>query len=236
MTSSVAAISDDLRKKIMSEPETILEDRELMGALIAANEKVMGGNIVDLRGIAMERLESRLERLEDTHRHVIAAAYENLAGTNMVQRAILRLLDAATFEEFLDALSGDIADIVRVDALRLVLETAVSPDDAAVQRLGPALTVADPGFIDGYLTQGRKIPVRPVTLRQVQPDSNVIYGGSTDWIRSEACLRLDLGEGRLPGMLVFGAEDPHQFKPTQGTDLLGFFAGVFERTMRRWLA
>jgi hypothetical protein len=33
-----------------------------------------------------------------------------------------------------------------------------------------------------------------------------------------------------------GAEDPHQFTPQQGADLLEFFAGVFERTMRRWLA
>jgi uncharacterized protein YigA (DUF484 family) len=40
----------------------------------------------------------------------------------------------------------------------------------------------------------------------------------------------------LPGMLVFGAEDPHQFTPQQGTDLLTFFAGVFERVMRRWLS
>jgi len=37
-------------------------------------------------------------------------------------------------------------------------------------------------------------------------------------------------------MLALGAEDPHQFRPNQGTDLLGFFAGVFERAMRRWLA
>jgi len=26
------------------------------------------------------------------------------------------------------------------------------------------------------------------------------------------------------------------FTPTHGTDLLRFFAGVFERSMRRWLA
>ena len=43
-------------------------------------------------------------------------------------------------------------------------------------------------------------------------------------------------KGRLPGMLVLGAEDPHQFKPNQGTDLLAFFGGVFERAMRRWLS
>ena len=56
------------------------------------------------------------------------------------------------------------------------------------------------------------------------------------WIRSEACLKLDLGEGRLPGLLVLGAEDPHMFHPQQGTDLMTFFAGVFERAMRRWLS
>ena len=31
-------------------------------------------------------------------------------------------------------------------------------------------------------------------------------------------------------------EDPHQFSPSQGVDLLTFFAGVFERVMRRWLS
>ncbi|MEO9865167.1 DUF484 family protein, partial [Yoonia sp.] len=50
------------------------------------------------------------------------------------------------------------------------------------------------------------------------------------------CLKLDFGPNRLPGMLVMGSEDPHQFTPQQGTDLLTFFGGVFERAMRRWLA
>jgi uncharacterized protein len=73
----------------------ILDDKDVMRALIAANEKALGANIVDLRGLAMERLEARLERLEDTHRSVIAAAYENLAGTNQMHRAILRILEPA---------------------------------------------------------------------------------------------------------------------------------------------
>jgi uncharacterized protein len=75
-----------------------------------------------------------------------------------------------------------------------------------------------------------------VTLRQVVPDSDAVYGEAAGWVRSEALIRLDLGAGRLPGLVAMGAEDPHQFKPTQGTDLLAFFGGVFERAMRRWLA
>ncbi len=236
MSSETAAIPGDLRTKIISEPELILEDRDLMRALIAANERIMGGNIVDLRGIAMERLEARLDRLEETHRHVIAAAYENLAGTNMIHRAVLKMLDPVGFDDFLKNLESEIAEILRLDALRLVLESAVANDDPAARALGGTLLVAEPGFAAAYLTQGRNIPIRQVTLRQVQPDSDLVYGERSDWIRSEACLKLDLGPGRLPGMLVFGAEDPHQFKPTQGTDLLTFFAGVFERAMRRWLS
>ena len=233
--SSDPLLNDDVRSKIMSAPEAVLEDQDIMRALVAANEKSLGGNIVDLRGIAMDRLESRLDRLEDTHRNVIAAAYENLAGTNQIHRAILRMMDAGTFESFLTDLRGDVADILRVDCVRLVLESTTSEADPAVTKLSDVLSVAEPGFVQDYISQGRSAPARQVTLRQVKTDNVAIFGDKADYIRSEACLRLDLGDGRLPGMLIFGSEDPHQFTPQQGTDLLTFFAGVFERTMRHWL-
>jgi uncharacterized protein YigA (DUF484 family) len=70
----------------------------------------------------------------------------------------------------------------------------------------------------------------------LKTDDFEIFGDKADYIRSEACLKLDLGDGRLPGMLIFGAEDPHQFTPQQGTDLLTFLTGVFERVMRHWLS
>ncbi len=233
---SDTAFATELRTKIINDPDVILEDRDLMRALITANERAMGANIVDLRGVAMERLERRLDRLEDTHRSVIAAAYENLAGTNQIHRAVLRMLDPVDFEAFLTNLGTEVADILRVDSVRLVLETVQDAQDPALRRLGDVLCVAEPGFVHDYMRAGKGGQVRPVVLRQVLPQSESIYGEASTWIRSEALMRLDLGEGRLPGMLAMGAEDPHQFKPSQGTDLLGFFAGVFERAMRRWLA
>lgn len=234
--SSSPKLDDMLRSAIIAKPDAILDDQDVMHALIAANEKTMGGNIVDLRGIAMERLESRLDRLEDTHRSVIAAAYENLSGTNLIHKAILRMLDPTEFEVFLRDLGGEVAELLRVDAITLVLESVQNDNDPAVRRLGDVLTVAEPGFTDDYLTHGRGGNARQVTLRQVQGASAQVYGEAADWIRSEACLKLNFGQGRLPGMLVMGAEDPHQFTPHQGTDLLGFFAGVFERSMRHWLS
>lgn len=228
---------DDWRDRLLADPDLILDDRDLMRALIAANDRQMGGNIVDMRGIAMERLENRLDRLEDTHRSVIAAAYENLAGTNQIHRAVLSLLDQTEFTAFLKTVATDVAATLRVDRVRLVLESADATNTAAphVQALDDVLTVVAPGFVETYVTGGRAVPHRQVTLRQVGDASHVIFGADAAWIKSEALMALDLGPGRLPAMLVMGAEDPHQFRASQGTDLLTFFAGVFERQMKRWL-
>lgn len=95
------------------------------------------------------------------------------------------------------------------------------------------LTVVQPGFVVDYMGQGR--PLRPVTLRRLEGNAGLVYGEDTDWIRSEACLFLDFGEGRLPGMLGFASDNPMHFSSNQGTDLLDFMGGVFERAMRRWL-
>jgi len=229
-------IDAGLRDRIIADPGALLDDGDLMRALVAANDRARGDNVVDMRGLAMDRLEARLDRLEDTHRSVIAAAYDNLAGTNQVHRAILRMLEPVNFETFLHDLGSEVAAILRVDVVRLVLES--DDDDAGdvLARLGDVVTVAEPGFVDGYITLGRGLPVRQVSLRQMRPENGRLYGDKADFIHSEACLKLDFGTGRLPGMLVLGAEDPHQFAPQQGPDLLAFFAGVFERSMRRWLA
>ncbi len=230
-------IEPDLRSRILAEPERLLDDRDVMNALVAANDRSLGENIVDLRGIAMQRLESRLDRLEDTHRSVIAAAYENLAGTNQVHRAVLQLLEPSNFASFMASLGSEVAQTLRVDHVRLVLETLQEDGDSdpTLRRLGDVLMVMPRGFVANYLTNGRNGPGRAVVLRSVTGLAADFYGPRADDIQSEALMKLDLGPGRLPGMLVFASEDPNQFKSTHGTDLLAFFAGVFERTMRRWL-
>jgi uncharacterized protein YigA (DUF484 family) len=226
-------MEDDLRAKIIADPNVLLEDHDVMRALVGANEDRMGSNVVDLRAIAMERLEARFDRLEDTHRNVIAAAYDNLAGTNQVHRAILRMMDATTFDAFLADLAGAVSDTLRVDAIRLVIE---SDAPEAAEDMGPIVAVVPAGFVDDYITLGRNLPARKITLRAFQNAGASLYGDRAGHVHSEACLKLDLGDGHLPAMVVMGCADPQQFTPQQGTDLLTFFAGVFERMMRRWLA
>lgn len=224
--------ADDVRTRILQEPDVILEDPDVMRALIAANDRTTGANIVDLRGVAMERLEARLARLEDTHRSVIAAAYENLAGMALVHRAVTAFLEPLTFEDFLKCVESELPEILRVDSVKLVLE---SHEVDAADLGGPSsvLTVVKPGFVTDYMGQGR--PLRRVTLRRADVNVALVHGSQVDWVKSEACLFLDFGQGRLPGMLALASDDAQHFSPSHGTDLLDFMGSVFERAMRRWL-
>jgi len=224
----------DTRDRILAAPEALLDDPVVMQALIDAHERTLGGNIVDLRGLAMERLEQRLDRLEDTHRSVIAAAYENLAGSNQVNRAILHLLEPTDFVAFLAALDGVVASTLRVDHLRLLLESRA--EGAALAQVSGAVRIVPAGFVMDYLTLGRGTPTKPVVLRQVSGEAVSIYDSAKGPMGSEALACLDLGPGRLPALLAMGAADANQFKPTHGTDLLQFLAGVLERLMRKWLS
>lgn len=217
MTGKIEAV---LRERILNAPEIVLEDREVMRALVGANDRALGPNVVDMRGLAMDRLEGQLGLLEETHRSVISAAYDTYAGTQAVHRALLGLLEAAGLAEFLARLEGPCADTLRIDAVRLVIESSGAED------MPPAVALAEPGFVALYGGEGRA-----VRLRQVAPGASCLGNG----IRSEAILALDLGAGRPPAMLLLGAADAAMFRPGQATDLLAFFGGVVERTLRRWL-
>lgn len=226
-------IARELRERLLTSPELILEDQDLMRALVAGNERAMGDNIIDMRGLAMEKLEARLARLEETHSTVLAVAYDNLAGTHTVHRAVLRLLECKSFEEFLAVLGTDVANCIRVDGVRLIFESNAMEAEAELKRLGEVIFVGEPGFAKAYA--GCNPKDRPVTLRELGPGQGELYEDKGQNIQSEALIRIDLGPDRMAAMLALGSSDPAQFRPGHGTDLLSFFGGVIERSIRRWL-
>lgn len=226
-----------LKDKILAQPDVILQDDDLLQALITANDQARGPNVIDLRGLAMQRLEDRLDRLEDTHKSVIAAAYENLAGTNQIHRAILCIMDADSFDTFLNVLNDDVVQILRVECIRIIFETR-SVDTTQAQSLSnlhPMIGVEGPGFVQSYMTQGHGTLNSNVIVRPAPKGAPQVYGDHHPTIRSEAIMHLSLGANRPSAMAALGSQDANQFSPQQATDLLSFFAGVLERVLRRWL-
>ena len=225
-----AARRAEMRAAIRRDPSLVLDDPAAMHALIAADDGRSGRQVTDLRGAMVARLETRLSRLEETHRSVVAAAYENISGADQIHRAVLAALEPVRFSDLLKALETEIPGILGVDLIRLCLE-----GDGPTGIEG-ALVALAPGEVDGYLALGRPDAAPLTALRPADAHAGrAVFGARAAAIGSEAAVRLDFGPGARPGMLVFGAEDPERFTPEQGADLVRFFGGVMQRAIRRWV-
>lgn len=230
---------ETVREEILSNPKAFLEDNDIMRALITADRAKQANNVIDLRSIAMDRMEDRLNKLEDTHRTVIAAAYDNVSSMNQIHRAVLSVLEPEDFNGFLQFIENELATTLGVETVNLCLETQAvlsGQGPSLSKEFGTGVTFMAIGEVDDYITQGRAVNSRAVTMRSVKSNAGVLYKDCTDTIRSEALLKLNLGDGNLPGMLVIGSKNADQFAPAQGSDLLLFLGSAFARILRRWLA
>lgn len=223
-----AVLDDTTREQLLADPSTILGDRDLMRALVAAREAEIGHNVIDIRGRAMEALEARLDRLEAAHESVISAAFDNQSGMAVVHRAVLALLEPQDAADFVANLQAEVAPLLRVDTLRLIFEA-----DEARPGLPDQILLVSKGTIHRALTGGRRSPRGDdIILRPVAEASRPLH--DTD-VASEALIPLDLGPGHAPALLLMGSAEPGRFSPAHGTDLLRFFGQAFRLALLGWL-
>lgn len=219
---------DLIRSLIVADPALVLDDDDVMQRLVGETRGTR--QVVDLRDRLVERLETRLEKLATTHRTVIAAAYENVAGTNQLHRAVLYLIEPPDLAAFLVRLTHEVPSLMGLEECRLCLEADVTEtgpaqgyDDDLQGRVMamPVGAIADYFALDG-------MPSREIALRAAGEESELIFGEANP-VASEALMRLDLAG--TPAMLALGSSNPKKFDPSHGTDLLEFFAGVVERLL-----
>ena len=227
----------DFRKRILQDPEALLNDREVMRALISASSNNAPTNVIDLKSVVLKRLEGRLDEIEGQNSNIISAAYKNISTTFRVHSAILEALEPTTFTEFLNFLKTDWANSLGIDVARLCLEEPFINKDDIPQlqtEFGPSVIFLQEGEIDHYITLGQDNDPRSVTLRQIRKGASNIYDNIAPELRSEALMKLDLGQGNSPGLLLLGSINPDQFLPNMGTDLFVFYGSIFEKVMQRW--
>ena len=117
-----------LRERILQSPESVLEDSELMAALLGSQEKD-DRRVVDLRAAQLIRLEERLRQLRQTHRDVIEAALESMNGVEQAHQAALLLMETDSAESLAGKVRARLPLLLPVEEARLCLcldEPAVS--------------------------------------------------------------------------------------------------------------
>ncbi|TRW95989.1 DUF484 family protein [Paracoccus sp. M683] len=225
----MSAVLDEMtREKLLADPSVLLADRDLMRALVAAREAEVGHNVIDIRGRAMEALETRLDRLEVAHESVISAAFDNQSGMAVIHRAVLALLEPQDAAGFVENLQAEVAPLLRVDTLRLVFEA-----DEPRPGLPEQIILAPKGAVARLLAGGRRNPRGDdIILRKAAEVTLPVHGIN---VASEALIPLDLGPDHPPALLLIGSVDAGRFSPAHGTDLLRFFGQAFRLALLGWL-
>jgi len=217
-----------VRRYLAENPSIVLDDDELGQQIVEAAQANLGGNVIDMQGAVMHRMRRRMRAIEVEREEMIDAATENMVSMESVHDAVLTMLEAPTFSEFIEIVGSRFGELLDVDSVCLCLESELSEDGTPKQQ-GETLRAVRPGDVDRFflgMNWG-------VMMRAVEPETLSLH--TDQRVTSEAMVRLDFGEGTRPGVLVFGALDPNRFHDEQGGELLVFLGGAISRVMRRWL-
>ena len=230
-------MDDKLREEILAKTHEILNDEMLLRALIEASDKNLGSKIVDLRSVAMQKMDGELKKLKRSNQQVIATAYENLVGMKQVHQVVLKSLEQNNFDEFITNLDTEACDILRVDCIKIGLETHYSLQNIEKNdsKLFELLDLYPVDFVDTYISQGENNGTDDVVLRPTPKGSEQVYGKLSKNLKSEGCIKLKIGNEKIIGILALASKEREKFTAQQGVELLKFIGSVFERRISHWL-
>lgn len=189
-------------------------------------ERQNGETVVDFQSVMIERLQTELGGIRTNHDNLVTTTRGNLSSQARIHQAVIDLLNARSFEHFVEAITTDLAVKLDIDCASLCIES----DEPNAPRPRTGVRFLPLGAVDALLGEDAFIKLRPAVAAERR-----IYGPGATLVKSDALLRLVISPESPTGLLALGAREPGHFQPKQGTELLGFLARVIESTARAWL-
>ncbi|HYD32191.1 MAG TPA: DUF484 family protein [Azospirillaceae bacterium] len=217
--------AEDVSAFLRDNSDFLLQHPEVLEHLMPPRAD-RGRNVVDFQHFQTERLRAEVERLREQQRALIAASRAHMNGQNRLHAAILFLLDARTFEHFIQTVTVDLAVLLDLDVVGLVVESN-GHDIPHVHTTG--VRVVESGSVDRWL--GRK----DMRVEGDITGNPEVFGGGAGLVRAQALIRLTVSSETPQGLLALGSRDPERFHTGLGGELLTFLAQVVERCIRSWL-
>jgi uncharacterized protein YigA (DUF484 family) len=183
--------------------------------------------VVDLQHFMVERLRNDIARLRANQDEIIANSRDNLGTQERIHKAVLALLEAETFEEFIEIITGDLVLLLEVDVVCLCIERTEGYNRRPKL---DGLELLEQGAVDRIMGKGRQVLLRDDTIGDPE-----VFGGASELVRSDALLRLKPSKAAPNAVLAFGTRHPGYFHPGQGTELLSFLGRIIEFGIRSWL-
>jgi uncharacterized protein YigA (DUF484 family) len=184
-------------------------------------------HVVDLQHFMVERLRQDVAKLRANQDEIIANSRDNLGTQERIHKAVLAMLEAETFEEFIDIITGDLVLLLEVDVVCLCIERTEGYNRRPKL---DGLELLEQGAVDRIIGKGRQVMLRDEAVGNPE-----VFGGAAELVRSDALLRLKPSKAAPNALLAFGTRHPGYFHPGQGTELLSFLGRIIEFGIRSWL-
>ncbi len=216
---------DDVLNWLKANPDFLKKNPHAIDYLIAPKEE-NGRKVADFQSYMIERLKADKTEAVEVAKGMVETARNNMNNQSRIHKAVLRLLEAISFDEFIQTLTSDITNLLDVDITTLVIEA----DGKEIPHIHTnGIRVVPEGTIDNWM-RGKN-----ALLQDDISGIEVIYGAGATLVRSQALVRIDVSMHTPPAILAFGSRDPHLFGAGQGTEQVSFLARVVERQLRTWL-
>ena len=119
-------------------------------------------------------------------------------------------------------------DIVKIDQIHQAFKK-YDPKFSELIDLYPV------NFVNTYISQGENNSSDEIVLRPTPKGSEQLYGKLSKNLKSEGCVKLNIGNKKIIGILALASKEREKFTAKQGVELLKFMGSVFERRISHWL-
>lgn len=224
-TTAVTMTEDDVISFLRGQKDFFIRHPDVLEDMDAPVEGG-GKGVVNFQQALLARLKADKSNAQRVQRELIETARANMSNYSRIQTAVLVLLEAESFEEFISVMTQDFPVLLDVDTVNLVIEST-SREIPFVNQAG--IRFAHRGTVEKYLGTGDAL------LQSNISGTEEIFGPGAGLVKSQALLRLEISTNTPAGIIAFGSRDPEAFRPDMAIDQVGFLAQVVERCFRLWL-
>ena len=219
--------ASDVADYLADNPNFLDDHPELVEVLVPPSERT-GQNVLDMQRFMVERMQRTLSQVKEHQGEIVAATRSNLSSLSRVHAAVLALYEPSTFHHLIDVITTDVAEILEVDVVTICVESVDTEPGKLASTSG--VIVVEPGTVDDLIGRGKD-----ATLRDELDSENVVFGGASTLVKSDALVRLTVGQKVPPALLAMGSRNEDRFTSSQGTELLTFLGLAMSHRMREWL-
>lgn len=206
-------------------PDFLLQHPSLL-ELLTPPSRHDGDKIVDMQNLMVRKLQTDNVKLRQTASDMVGIARGQIAAQQRVHSAVITLMSAISLDDILHIITSDLVMHLGIDAVCLCIESDLGD---GINEILPGIHMVDPYYIDGIMGE------RSILLRSDIAGDPELFGAAASIVRSDALIRLFIGDGGHDGLLVLGSRRDDAFHPAFGAELLAFLGQVVEITLRQWL-